>query len=99
MTNEVEETARGGHKNIDSALDLFPLRSVPDPTVDQSDAKPRMLGKLLQSFRNLVGQFAGGFQNQGAEFSRFVEVLKDGEGKSGCFSSACLGRADDVFSR
>ena len=99
LSDEVEETSRGGHKNIDAALDLLPLRSVPHPTVDESDAKSRVLGELLQSLRNLVGQFAGGFQNQSAKFTRFSEVLQDGEGESGCFSSARLGGADDVFSR
>ena len=99
LADEVEETSRGGHQNIDATLNLLPLGSIADPTLDESNSQPGVLGEFLQSFRNLVGQFAGWLKDEGAEFPRFSEVLQDGEGESGCFSSARLRGPDDVFSR
>ena len=91
LAHEIEKPSGGGNQDIDALLNLLPLGSVTDSAIDKPNPKTRMLGKLLQGLGNLVRQFTGGFENQGSQFSRFSEVLKDRKCKGGGFACAGLG--------
>ena len=97
LIHEIKEAAGGGHHDVDPALDLFPLIPVTDAAVDQADPQAGVFGKPFQSFRDLVGQLPGRFQNKGAESAGLFQVLKNGQGEGGGFAGAGLGRADQVF--
>jgi hypothetical protein len=71
LAGEVEETAWRGNEDIDATLDLLPLGAIPDAAINQSDSKSSVFREFLEGFTDLVGQFAGGFKNEGAEFPGF----------------------------
>lgn len=98
LADEVEEASGGSDKDIDAPLDLFPLGAVANAPVDESNAQAGMARKFLESFRNLIGEFAGGFEDESAELTGLNEVLQDRQGKGGSFARTGLGRANDVFS-
>ena len=97
LVHEIEEPTRGGHHDVDPALDLFALATVANAAVDQADPQAGMFGKLFQSLGDLVGQLPRRFQNESAESAGLFQVLKNGQGEGGSFAGAGLGGADQVL--
>lgn len=94
----VDEASGGGDDDVGSVFQVFGLLSIADASVEESYLEPGELGVFAEGFRHLVGEFAGGFQNEDLWFARRFQLAEKGEGECGGFSGTGLGRADDVAS-
>ncbi len=92
----VEETTGGGDEDIESLFEIGKLRAVADAAVDDADTQVGKAGVVAQGGFDLGGEFAGGFENEGAQGAVLGEFGEDRESESGGLTRAGLGRADDV---
>ena len=96
----VEQAARRGDDDIGAAVDLQRLRLEGDAADEQRDAEIVHLAQRLEGLAHLVGQFARGFEDQGARHAgagaALFEQRQHGQHEGGGLAGAGLGEAHHV---
>ena len=93
---KVEEASRGGDDDVGAFFECFDLGAVSDPTVEKGNLVAAVFPVVLECLGDLMGQFAGWFEDEtDGSASRFV-FGEGRESKCGRFSSSGLGGPDDI---
>jgi hypothetical protein len=93
----VDQAARRGDDDVDSAAQRSLLRTERDSAKDFGDAQAAVAAVLLEALAHLRGELAGWSENQGSQPSRTAEeALDDRERECGGLAGACLSQADEV---
>ena len=96
----VQEAARSGNENIDSAMQLLFLEREAHPAIDESDAEGEKAAVGSKTFGNLDCEFPRRCQDQGPEtLGPFrLQALEDRPRKSRGFPRTGLGAPKEIFS-
>ncbi len=102
LGQQIQQTARGGHQNVDTELDGIQIGLDADATVGDQGTKRQVVGIFDDALAHLGGQFAGRCQYQGAHLTATAAMvgqqqLQHGQGETGCLACACLGSAEDIL--
>lgn len=94
----VQKAAGTGDQDVDAALETVDLRIDADPAVGRGATQPGLAAQHAEGVVDLLGQFAGGGHDQGAQGSAFAldQAVQDRQGKRGRLAGAGLGQAHDV---
>ena len=91
LAEVVEEAAGSSDHDIDAAGEGFPLWPVPDPTVDQTDAKLGIATEFQEVVVGLLGELPGWFEYEATgPWAIGAQSAQDGEGECGCLAGAGL---------
>ncbi|MNK72935.1 hypothetical protein D3C87_924220 [compost metagenome] len=97
---QIEQTARRGDQDVDALVQQRHLVAHGDSADQQSPAQLGALGVFCEVLGDLVGQFAGGGQDQGARHpgagATRAETVDHRQGEGGGLAGAGLGDAQDV---
>jgi hypothetical protein len=96
--HEVEEPAGCGDYDIGAFLECLALCAVADAAVDEDGAEVGKFAVVHEAFVDLVGEFARGLKDEGAEFAVAAELCEEGKCKGCGFSGASLCGAHHVAS-
>ena len=96
----IHQAAWGGDQYVHTAIQFLDLVVHRDAADQERMAELGIFAVLVEAFRHLVGQFAGGLQHQGAWHARLGTAarqhLDHREGEAGGLARAGLGDADHV---
>jgi hypothetical protein len=96
----IHQPARRGDQHIHAAVQFLDLVVHGDAADQQRVAEFGIFAVLVEAFRHLVGQFAGGLQHQSARHARLAAAarqhLDHRQGETGGLARAGLGDADHV---
>ncbi len=97
----VQQTAGGGDQHVDAAVQLLLLVAERHAADQQRPRKLGALGVLLEAGRDLVGQFAGRGDDQGARHASLGaaghQLVDQGKGEGGGLAGAGLSDAQHVL--
>ena len=95
----IQQPAGSRDDNVRPRGQFIGLPAIADTAVDNGDLKVSKTGVVVHGRIHLGGQFAGGFQDQGARAGGLMlaQFGKDGQAKRGGFASAGLGAPNDVL--
>jgi hypothetical protein len=80
----VEEAAGGGDEDVDTSSECIALGTVTDAAVDESGAQLGEAAELEEVVVGLLGEFAGGFEDEAAgAWSMGSEAAEDRQGEGG----------------
>ena len=105
LTDEVFEPTRAGDDDVDTLAQRRDLWALADAAVDGGDAQRHRFGQWLQRRHDLVGQFAGRYQDQGTRPAAFAapaacgEAGDDRQGEGDGLATAGLAAAEHVVAR
>ena len=94
--DEIEESTWGGDEDIDALLKKLALFAVADAPINEADGEIHEAGEVAEGGLDLSGEFAGGFEDEGAHLAVGGEFGEDGEAEGGGFSRARLGGAHHI---
>jgi len=94
----IDEAAWGGDDDIGTGREIFGLFSKADASVEERDFQTGVFAVFFELFGDLVGKFAGRFEDKDLRFSEFFDLGKGRKSESGSLTGTGLGRADDVAS-
>ncbi len=96
----IHQPAGGGDQHIHAAIQFLDLIVHRDAANQQCMAELGIFAVFVEAFRDLVGQFAGRFQHQGARHACLGTApgqhLDHGQGETGGLAGAGLGDADHI---
>ena len=96
----VDQAARRGDDDVRAAVDLQGLRLEGDAADEEGDGEIMQLAQRLEGLAHLVGQFAGGLEDEGARHAGAGAALfqkgEHGQHEGGGLAGARLGEAHHV---
>ena len=103
LLHEVHQAAGGGDEHVDAGLQGADLRILADAAVNHGSPQPGIAAIGLKALADLDHQFAGGGQDQGADFPPpaawarvAAQPLQRRQGKGGGLAGSGLGTAQHV---
>ena len=93
---EVEEAAGGGDDDVGALFEGFDLLAVADAAIEEGDLVAAVLAVVFEGLGDLVGEFAGGLEDEADGAAGGFVLGEGGEGEGGGFAGAGLGGPDDV---
>ena len=105
LTHQVQQATRAGDDNVRAAVQGFHLAALADAAEDDGGFQTEAFAVKLKVLICLHGELPGRGEDQGANNfcvypgSMFMQQLQDRQGEGSSLAGACLGAAQDIFSR
>src|SRR6266542_4646067 len=94
LFEQIEQSSRSGHENVNAALQFLALFPVTHAPMHQRDSQIREPPIIAKRRLNLRGQFPRGLQHQASEPAVLCKQRYDGKSKRRSLTGASLRRAD-----